>query len=471
MKRYSVDFAVLAIVVDFLCTILGLGLTSLFGQAWLRLVWPRGWFYEQGRFITPLYWPLIGLLWLVVFIFGSVYDPRRIYRAVDEFQRVAVAVLFADLMLAGLLYLTQRELSRWLFALFLLINWILLLGWRIIARLVRRSVAARITRPRRVLVVGAGKVGQQVAEALKKDEWGGLEFVGFVDDDDGKRESALPVLGTLDDAERLVRECEIDEVVIALPSRAWQRMNQLVSALHAYPVHIHVIPDYFAITLWRASVEDFAGIPMIDVRAPALNEYQRLVKRIFDLCIGSVALLLSLPIMALIALAIKLDSPGPILYKPERVGENGRLFRMYKFRSMIVGADDMAAEMIRPREDGTISYKRRDDPRVTRVGKFIRRTSLDELPQLFNVLKGEMSLVGPRPEMPWMVERYEAWQRKRFAAPQGMTGWWQINGRSDKEMYLHTDEDLYYLQNYSLSLDLLILLRTLLVVLKGRGAY
>jgi lipopolysaccharide/colanic/teichoic acid biosynthesis glycosyltransferase len=172
-----------------------------------------------------------------------------------------------------------------------------------------------------------------------------------------------------------------------------------------------------------------------------------------------------------VALAIKLDSPGPVFFSQQRVGENGRLFLMFKFRSMVLGAEEMRDRVSEVDEEGNVVYKTRYDPRVTPVGRFLRRTSLDELPQLFNVLKGEMSLVGPRPEMPWLVEEYDLWQRKRFAVPQGITGWWQVNGRSDKPMHLHTEEDLYYVQNYSLLLDILILWKTAGVVLKGRGAY
>ncbi|NLG27254.1 MAG: sugar transferase, partial [Chloroflexi bacterium] len=393
------------------------------------------------------------------------------YRAVDEFQHVLLAAAFSGLALAGLLYLTERDISRWLFVLFLLLDWFLLLLWRALLRIGYRLFGPAMGAVRRVLVVGAGEVGRRMAQTIEEQEWMGLKFVGYLDDDPSKRNGDLPVLGTLDEAERVIRECEIDEVVMALPNRAWERVNYLVALLHALPVHVHVIPDYFAITLWKASVEEFAGVPMIDVRAPALSDYQRLIKRVFDVVIGGLVTVLALPVMGLVALAIALDSQGPVIYRQQRVGENGRVFWMRKFRSMVVGADQLDPLMLRRAEDGHLSFKRPDDPRVTRVGRFIRRYSLDELPQLFNVLAGDMSLVGPRPELPWMVDMYQPWQRKRFAVPQGMTGWWQVNGRSDKEMYLHTEEDLYYLQNYSLWLDLLILVRTFFVVIKGRGAY
>jgi exopolysaccharide biosynthesis polyprenyl glycosylphosphotransferase len=210
---------------------------------------------------------------------------------------------------------------------------------------------------------------------------------------------------------------------------------------------------------------------MINLRDPALNAYQRLVKRIFDLSVGSALTLFFLPLMGIIVIAIKLDSPGPVLFKQVRLGENGRLFEMYKFRSMMDRAESLQSQINQVDEEGNVIHKCKDDPRVTKVGRFLRRWSLDELPQFFNVLRGDLSLIGPRPELPWLVDEYEIWQRKRFAVPQGITGWWQVNGRSDKMMHLHTDEDLYYIQNYSLWLDIYILLKTPWVILRGKGAY
>ncbi|HXV41795.1 MAG TPA: sugar transferase, partial [Anaerolineae bacterium] len=184
-----------------------------------------------------------------------------------------------------------------------------------------------------------------------------------------------------------------------------------------------------------------------------------------------IGFILALPIMGLIALLIKFDSPGPIVFKQQRAGENGRPFKMYKFRTMVHDAEAQHSELIQKTEAGLPIHKFYDDPRVTQFGRFLRRTSLDELPQLINILKGEMSLVGPRPELPWLVDQYEPWQRKRFEVPQGLTGWWQVNGRSDKLMHLHTDEDLYYIKHYSLWLDIQILWRTLKAVIGRTGAY
>jgi exopolysaccharide biosynthesis polyprenyl glycosylphosphotransferase len=253
------------------------------------------------------------------------------------------------------------------------------------------------------------------------------------------------------------------------------------------PVLMRVVPDYYSLSLYQASVEDFAGVPMINLRDPALNDVQRLVKRVFDLVVGGTFLLLISPLLGAVALLIKLDTRGPAIFHQQRVGENGRLFGMYKFRSMVVDAETMFDQLTAEDEQGNILYKRENDPRITRIGRFIRRASLDELPQLINVMRGDMSLVGPRPELPMMLGQYEPWQHKRFAVPQGMTGWWQINGRADKPLHLYTEEDIYYIQNYSLWMDIYILVKTIQnyslwmdiyilvktpwVVLRGIGAY
>jgi exopolysaccharide biosynthesis polyprenyl glycosylphosphotransferase len=263
----------------------------------------------------------------------------------------------------------------------------------------------------------------------------------------------------------------IDDIIIALPLAAHDRMTRVVCELHDLPVRVWVIPDYFALALHRAQAEDVAGVPMLDLRAPALSEYQRMVKRGFDLVLSLLSMPFILPLMAVVALAIWLDDGGPIFFCPRRAGENGREFKMLKFRTMVAGAENCLQALKHSSKTEIPVHKIPNDPRVTRVGRFLRRTSLDELPQFVNVLRGEMSLVGPRPEIPELVECYDIWQRKRFAVPQGMTGWWQTNGRSDKPMHLHTDEDLYYVQNYSIWLDLQILCKTVWVVLHGKGAY
>ena len=471
LKRFGINFTLFLLTSDLILTEI-----ALYIARHLRLT------LEVGRNIgpdgellvfDPVHFLIVPIVWVSIFILTSVYDSRRTLRAVDDLQTVTLAVILSTLVLAGIEYFFFRWFSRWLFVYFFFLDLLILFAWRVFLRLIFRiwKGGSWPRETRRVLIVGAGKVGCQVAEMVQGYAWTGLELIGYLDDDPAKQENGLPILGTLDQVQQIVQAHQVNEVLITLPNWAHNRLDQFVAALHELPVRARVVPDYFSLVLYRAAVDNFAGIPMIDLRAPALNEYQRLVKRLFDLTVGGMFTLIAMPIMGLVALAIKLDSPGPVFFPQQRVGENGRLFLMYKFRSMIYGAEKLQDQINEVDEQGNLIFKKQDDPRITHVGRFIRRTSLDELPQLLNILKGDMSLVGPRPEMPWLVDEYDLWQRKRFAVPQGLTGWWQVNGRSDKPMHLHTDDDLYYVKNYSLLLDIQILWRTVGVVLKGRGAY
>ena len=467
LKRFSTNMTLALLISDLVLTELALYMASYIRP---RLDWGANLAYQQSR-LSPYVYLMVAVIWGVTFLVLSVYDAKRTLRAVDEIQVVCMATGMATLILAGALYLSFRQVSRLLFVYFFALDLASLLALRVFLRLLFKLLNGRSHQSARVLIVGAGEVGQKVAEMIGEHAWTGLELVGYLDDDRRKFDNGLPVLGTLSEAQRIVEAHRINEVIITLPLRAHERMEELVQSLQETTVNIRVVPDFFAMALFQARVEDFGGMPLIGLRVPALSEFDRLMKRAFDLVMGSILLLLSLPIMAVIAVAIKLDSPGPALFKQERVGENGRLFQMYKFRSMVDGAERMQEQVNEVDKEGHIIHKKPDDPRVTRVGRFIRRFSLDELPQLFNVLKGEMSLVGPRPELPWLVEKYKPWQRTRFTVPQGITGWWQVNGRSNKLMHEHTEEDIFYIKNYSLLLDILILWKTIGAVLKREGAY
>jgi len=466
LKRFSTKFALFSLLLD-----LGLTTGALALAEWLRGTLPWGKPFVRDAYIPGVLYPMVIAIWFITYIVLSIYDPKQTYKAVDEFQAVIVANLFASLAFAGTLYLTFRDVSRLLFVYFAVANMAALLSWRVVARLVFRLLDGRSFPERRVLVVGSGELAHRVSATIREYAWTGLTLAGYLDDDPNHKSNGLPVLGTYSDANRVVLEHKIDEIVIALPGDAHEQMNRLIADVQSVPVNIRVLPDYYSLAVFRATVDDFGGLPLINLREPVLNPYQRLMKRLLDLTVGSIALVLGAPLIALVAIAIRLDSPGPVFFKQTRVGENGKFFEMIKFRSMVLDADERLDEVVQETADGRVIHKQENDPRVTRVGRFIRATSLDELPQLLNVLKGEMSLVGPRPELPWLAEKYEPWQRKRFAVPQGMTGWWQVNGRSDKLMHEHTQEDLFYIQNYSLLLDLRILYRTIGVVIRRSGAY
>jgi exopolysaccharide biosynthesis polyprenyl glycosylphosphotransferase len=459
LRRFSVNFALFSIVVDAALVAGCLQLAEILRPSLSTLSFAQP--LAAGEVNVPLALYLVfPATWMAVLLLFNLYDGRRNLRVVNELSSLTLGSLLAGIACAGLLYLSFRDVSRLLFVAFVLLSFAGLIAWRLVLRGLQRWLGFRAA-SRRVLVIGAGEVGVEVRTQIEEHSGLGLAFVGFLDDESqGKK-----VLGYLKDARKIVQRKRPEDVVIALPRSAYQRVNELLAELHDLPVRTWVIPDYFSLALHRAQVEDFAGLPMLDLRAPALSDSQRLFKRAFDVLLVLVSLPVLLPIMAVCGLSIRLQDGGPVFYSQRRVGENGRIFPMLKFRTMKVGAGKLRLGV-----DGAI-HKRADDPRVTRVGRFLRRASLDELPQIWNVLKGEMSLVGPRPELPQLVERYQLWQRKRFAVPQGMTGWWQVNGRSDKPMHLHTEDDLYYVQNYSIGLDLFIILKTFWAVFGGRGAF
>lgn len=324
------------------------------------------------------------------------------------------------------------------------------------------------------MIIGAGEHAWKVAQAVQENAWAGLYLVGYIpvsEDQPFEHGIDAPRLGSLTNLMGIVNEYGVDEVVVAVTREREQEITPLILDLQTAPVNIRIVPDYFDLFFPRAQIEDFSSVPLITLKEPTLYPFQRFVKRCFDLAVGSLLLLGSLPLMALIAVAIRLDSPGPVVFRQARVKEGMDQFTMYKFRTMTRDAEERQGEVIEQDDQGNIVHKHPDDPRVTKVGRFLRRTSMDELPQLFNVLKGDMSLVGPRPEMPWLVEMYEPWQRRRFEVPQGLTGWWQVTREVDSLMHLHVEDDLYYIRNYSIFLDIRILLLTAGIVISGRGAY
>ncbi len=423
-------------------------------------VWP-----ELVVFVMAL------VIWAIGFTMMDVYTLRKNLNLAEEIQRIMATHAAATLAFAGCLYFSFRNISRLQVAIFALFSLALLLTFRLLLRLGLHFFGEKHYGARRVLIVGASLTGQDVAHTITAHSWTGLRLAGYVSDSPVSVEMNCPRLGLLDQTIEVVTEHRINEVIFALPRNAHARLGNLVVTLHALNVNVRMVPDFFDLVFLRSVVEDLGEMPLITLKEPVLNPVQRLVKRGFDLVLGTLGLLLALPLMAVVAIGIKYDSPGPIMFTQPRVGENGRIFKMLKFRTMFHDPERLSPQYMEKIIDGQPVYKFYDDPRVTRFGRFLRRTSLDELPQFINVLKGDMSLIGPRPELPWLVEKYEPWQRKRFEVPQGLTGWWQVNGRADNPMHLSTHDDLYYIKHYSLWLDVKILWRTVSAVLSRRGSY
>jgi exopolysaccharide biosynthesis polyprenyl glycosylphosphotransferase len=467
-KRSRVNDTLLRLILDIALTELALFLANsleprvLFGES------PGA----QQAPLSLLVYLLVALLWGTAFLLLSVYVPHKL-RAIDDVQAIFAAVTLATLALAGMLFFFFPQVSRLQTLIFYGLNLAFLIGARLVVRLsLKISGQPRYT-SRRVLILGTGAEGRDVGRMIAQHSWAGFELIGYLDDDLEPQSlvEGYPVLGRMEGLDQYVRSMGIDEVIVAIPCHAYDRFFRLVGELQHLPAKVRMVPDYIKTALFRTRVREVAGVPMITIQKPGLTPFERQVKRIFDLIVAGITLILISPLLIVVAIAIRLDSPGPILFKQQRIGENGQLFWMYKFRSMVQGAEEQQDSTIGLTEEGALLYKHPDDPRVTRVGKFIRRTSIDEFPQILNVLKGEMSLVGPRPEIPWVTQLYEAWQWQRLSVPQGITGWWQVNGRSDKPMHLHTEEDLFYIQNYSFLLDIQILWLTVGAVIKGKGAF
>lgn len=346
-------------------------------------------------------------------------------------------------------------------------------------RLLLRSVLAALHRRgigvSRVLVVGAGELGRMVMRNVVANPGLGYYIVGFLDDNPVKGTTDIGrfrALGPIDRLNDAVRQEDIDEVIIALPWPYYRRIMRVMAECERLGVRARVVPDLFQLRLGHVEVNTLDGVPLLSLREIRFPRHQWMIKRALDITLASVCLVLLAPLMGLIALAIKVDSPnGPIIFKQVRVGKDGRHFYLYKFRSMVPEAEALKSQLAALNEADGPLFKIRNDPRLTRVGRVLRRFSLDELPQLFNVLRGEMSLVGPRPPVPEEVAQYEPWHMKRFTVLPGITGLWQVSGRSD----LSFDEmmllDIYYVEHWSLLLDLRILLLTIPKVILGEGAY
>ena len=428
---------------------------------------------------------LVAFIWPFFLIIFSVYDGRRNPTLGAEILNVFLAVCIATLTLAGMLYFSYRETPRVLILIFFTLDATLLVGYRLVwgaTHWIRTKQA--ISQRRSVLVIGAGPVGQNAVQLLKRFAHADIEPVGYLDDDPsklGEEYEGLPVLGDLAMVDVVVESFKVQDAVVALPLHAHQRLVLICTQLQGMGVRVHIIPDLFALSFPSATLDGFGGIPVIDLGRPGILGWKRAIKRAFDLVAAFLGLLLLSPIFLFIAILIKLDSRGPIFYRQMRVGEHGRQFRMFKFRSMRTDADPevhkaYVSRLIKENislEDlveNSGSLKMEDDPRITRMGKFIRKISLDELPQMFNVLLGEMSLVGPRPPLLYEVDLYQDWHKRRFEAPPGITGLWQVYGRNRVSFDEMVRMDIEYMEHQSIWLDLKLLLQTPRAVLQARGA-
>lgn len=463
MKQHSrLIFAISLVVVDVLMT----GLAFFVGYQ-LRLRSDYENIQPFSEYSGMLIVQVVAIL--IVFFFYRLYHRQRSLSYVDQFYSIFGAAsvgMIISIALISFFFKNTLDYPR----LMMVYVWMLTILFtslgRAIQSRVQLSLQARNWGEGRVLIVGTGEVGRMVMQKIKRTPGLGYRVVGFVDDEAGVRAiQDCPVLGNTDDIPDLILSQKINEVIIAMPEASHQEILKVASKCDRGRVTIKVFPDVFQIMATEVSIGDLGGLPLLTMRDVALRGWRLTVKRVIDMAGSAVTLVILSPIMMLLAVLIKLDSEGPVFYTQERMGLDGKRFMMLKFRSMRANAEE---------ETGPV-WATADDQRRTRLGIFIRRFSIDEFPQFINVLIGDMSLVGPRPERPIFVEQFKQsipryMDRHREKA--GITGWAQINGlRGDTSIIERTKYDLWYIENWSVALDLRIMIRTVLNIFIDRNAY
>lgn len=422
--------------------------------------------------------PLIAYLvavMLTLLLFKGAYAWRLGRETVDE----AITSFSAATIAVASMVVVASMVQRWGYSRGVVVYvWVLLVVLLSVGRTVYRLVQGMLHRRgvgvQRLVVVGATDVGKMVMQSVVSRPDLGFALQGFVVERaaDGKRDfGRFRSLGTVAQLPALLESGQVDQVIVTLPASSHEEIAPIVGLCERHGAGLKIVPDLFETSLGRVNVDQIAGIPLLDVKDRPLRRLERGAKRVIDITVAGIGLVVMLPAAALIAVLIRLESGAPTFIRQDRVGLDGKVFRCWKFRTMRRNANELRSVLEDRNEVEGPLFKIRNDPRCTPLGRRLRRLSLDELPQLWNVIRGDMSLVGPRPPLPEEVEKYDANQRRRLQVKPGMTGLWQVSGRSD----LHFDEmvmmDVYYASNWSLALDAKILLRTIVAVARGHGAY
>ncbi|OPL19531.1 MAG: hypothetical protein AVO35_10230 [Candidatus Aegiribacteria sp. MLS_C] len=405
--------------------------------------------------------PVLTFIWLFSFARSGLYVPRRHPGGMAEIQRLlkAFATLLVSLMAAS--YLVRVEYSRLMLFLFIGTAFPASVLARILARRLAQA-SAPVSEAPRILVVGTGEVASRVVSSLRRLPGRAPEIAGVVavGNSDADMLLGVPIVSGLDGLEQTIERMDIDEVFFASPQLNHSTVMALISSMDRSDVHYRLVTDLFEIAMGITDLDDMARLPIVEIGQGSPGTLHRMMKRSMDVVLSFCLIVLMLPVMAVIYLVHLISRNGSPVFRQRRVGLRGREFTLYKFRTMKPDSDEY--------EVAPVSI---GDNRITRLGRLLRRTSMDELPQLFNVLKGDMSMVGPRPEMPFIVDDYNGWQRHRLEVKPGLTGLWQIMGRKELPLHDNLEYDYYYIRNQSLMLDFTILLRTVAVIFKGRGAY
>ncbi len=419
-------------------------------------------YYDLLPFVVPGY--------ILIYFFCDIYTSKRNGRLMAEFLDLLKANTIGMLALILYLYIVVRDInySRSVMVMFYVLNIFLSILYRGVLRHILKTFRKKGYNIKHVLIVGYSRAAEHYMDEIRENPQWGYNVVGVLDEHvpAGAIYHGVKVLGTLGNLEYILPEHKLDEIVIALPLEDYDMLEETVSICEKFGVHTKFVPDYNNVIPTRPYTEDLGGLPVINIRyVPLTNSGNIFVKRVFDICASLIGIIITSPIMLVVAVLIKLTSKGPVIFKQERVGLHNKTFQMYKFRSMKVQSEKKEKK----------GWTTRNDPRVTAVGRFIRKTSIDELPQLFNILKGDMSLVGPRPERPQFVEKFmeeiPRYNVKHQVRP-GLTGWAQVNGlRGDTSIRKRVEYDIYYIEHWSFLFDLWIIILTFFTGFINKNAY
>ncbi|RED57648.1 sugar transferase [Cohnella lupini] len=438
--------------------------------------------YDQVTRYNPIAWSkevtvfnvYVVFLVILLAIHGFTLIQNQLFSGkadrsiLEEYMFEFRAIVFSFLITIGITFLLKTTFlySRVTLVLFVIAMLSETLIWLGAKRLIMSSLYRRGSLRSNILIVGAGRVGMEVQTKISEFKGNKNCIVGFLDDNKVGNE----VIGRTEDLEKILKKIRVDTIYITIPSEK-HVIESMIHTIYKYDVDIRIIPEMFDRMATVFAFRNDLEYPCLQIVKTPLRGLNVLLKRVADICGSSFLLLLLSPLLIVIAIAIKIGSRGHVFFKQQRIGKNGLRFYMIKFRSMREGSEFNKSELINDNEATGPVFKMRNDPRVTPIGRILRKYSLDELPQLWNVLKGEMSLIGPRPPLPEEVQSYTDYHWRRMDVLPGMTGLWQVSGRSDLNFEQWLDLDIYYIERWSVSLEMKILLKTIPAVIKGDGAY
>ncbi|MCL5270193.1 MAG: sugar transferase [bacterium] len=443
----------------------------------LSMIWRESWQFRQALnqfFAVPVNpyrdygraLPLLLVVWVAVLAIFKQYAHKGRISSLNQVSDILKTAGFLFLMTLATAHAIKRyhNLGAPVIAFAAAGMSLYLYLSRTLLRMVKETMRQRGHGLTRAAIIGAGQTGRRVALRIQNHPEVGYELVGFIDRlaaELGEKVAGVPVIGDTSNLVDLLLRYRIEEVFLAIPSLSQDEAFGLVVQCEAANVHFKIVKnDLLQVITERVKIDEIGDFPVILLREGKLTPLDLFLKRALDLLLTAPLLLVTSPLYLLITVLIKLDSRGPVIFSHDRIGKDGKIFRLHKFRTMTTGTNPYA-----------VAPGDQSDPRITRFGRFLRKTSLDELPQFWNVLRGDMSLVGPRPEMPFIVAQYEPWQRRRLDVPQGITGLWQIAGRKQLPLHYNLEYDFYYIRNWTLLLDIVILLRTIPAVFFCKGAF